>query len=176
MVGGLQRITTFEGHVIPLSFNNGLPRLSIRPYTNDEWDVLPHVFMTSPGEWNPSVLDSPNEKKVDWFDTNVEPPDNREIAHEYDEFGDFRQRVFSEVRPVDTRKYADMASYSMSIVGNESTLYDGDEYFIAETHHNRVGEEIVQADKMLLMVNVPNSPTVLSPTDTEKRADPPEME
>ena len=31
MVGGKQRIKTFEGHVIPLVFKNGLPRLSVRP-------------------------------------------------------------------------------------------------------------------------------------------------
>jgi hypothetical protein len=55
--GGLQRITTLEGYVIPLSIQSGLARLPIRPYTDHEWETLPHVFLTAETEWDPTVLD-----------------------------------------------------------------------------------------------------------------------
>jgi hypothetical protein len=47
-VGGQQRITTHEGHVIPINFRSGLPYITMRPYTDDKWDSLPHVIFTSP--------------------------------------------------------------------------------------------------------------------------------
>ena len=55
--GGLQRIQTLDGYVIPLCIKDGLARLPIRPYTDFEWENLPHVFLTSEKEWDPSVLD-----------------------------------------------------------------------------------------------------------------------
>jgi hypothetical protein len=55
--GGHQCIQTLDGYVIPLSIKDGLVRLSIRPYTDQEWDNLPHVILTSELEWDPSVLD-----------------------------------------------------------------------------------------------------------------------
>jgi hypothetical protein len=38
--GGLQRIQTLDGYIIPLSIKDGLACLSIRPYTDHEWDNL----------------------------------------------------------------------------------------------------------------------------------------
>jgi hypothetical protein len=53
----LQRIQTLDGYIIPLSIQDGLTRLKIRPYTDQEFDTLPHVTMTSEFEWDPSVLE-----------------------------------------------------------------------------------------------------------------------
>jgi len=41
--GGVQRIQTQDGYVHPLDIKNGLAYILIRPYTNEEWDTLPHV-------------------------------------------------------------------------------------------------------------------------------------
>ena len=57
--GGLQRILTVDGYEIPLAFRNGLPYLPIKPYTDREYETLPHVIMTSDEDWDPSVLDNP---------------------------------------------------------------------------------------------------------------------
>jgi hypothetical protein len=54
--GGLQHIQTLDGYIIPLSIQNGLTRLNIPPYTDQEFDTLPHVILTSKLEWDPSVL------------------------------------------------------------------------------------------------------------------------
>mgnify|MGYP006357956311 FL=1 len=151
-VGGKQRIKTFEGHVIPLVFKNGLPRLSVRPYTDDEWNNLPHVIMTSPNEWNPSVLDSTVDDE--WFDTNGEPEDTENIISEFDEFGDYRKRVFSEVRPVDTRNFVDYASYTAAAYKEEPTIVDGDEYFVAEMNQKRFGQDSSKSDGIIDVSNM----------------------
>jgi hypothetical protein len=41
VLGGLQRIQTMDGYIIPLCIKDGLARLSIHPYTDHEWDNLP---------------------------------------------------------------------------------------------------------------------------------------
>ena len=99
--GGLQRIRTPEGYVIPLNITNGLARLSIRPFTNHEWDTLPHVMLTAPpgdGEhkaWNPAIFDHHMDDFEEWFDavSTVEelPPD---VGNDrFDAMGNHRHRV-----------------------------------------------------------------------------------
>jgi hypothetical protein len=55
--GGLQRIQTLDGYIIPLSIQDSLTCLDICPDTDQEFDTLPHVILTSELEWNPSILD-----------------------------------------------------------------------------------------------------------------------
>ena len=38
-----------------------LPYLTIHPYTDTEWDLLPHIILTGDVDWKPSVLDHPND-------------------------------------------------------------------------------------------------------------------
>jgi hypothetical protein len=52
---GLQRIQTLDGYIIPLSIQDGLTCLKIRPYTDPEFDTSPHVIMMSELKWDPSV-------------------------------------------------------------------------------------------------------------------------
>jgi len=91
-VGGRQRIETLDGYIIPLNFRLGLPYLTIRPYTDQEWDTLPHVTLTSDNDWDPSILDNEMEDEEEWFnamqDLPVLSPDPF-----FDEFGDYRHVV-----------------------------------------------------------------------------------
>ena len=90
--GGLQRIVTLEGYIIPLAIKDGLARLDIRPHTDTEFDTLPHVFLTSELEWDPSVLDHAYHDVSEWGDG--EASDHGTLTHSrYDEFGQYRQRV-----------------------------------------------------------------------------------
>jgi hypothetical protein len=50
--GGLQCITTLEGHIIPLTIKDGLACLDIRLHTDNEFDTLPHIFLTLEMEWD----------------------------------------------------------------------------------------------------------------------------
>ena len=54
--GGSQTITTDDDYTLPLDFVNGLPYLPIRPFTDLEWDTLPHLCLTSDVEWDPNSL------------------------------------------------------------------------------------------------------------------------
>ena len=90
--GGLQQIITLEGYKIPLSIKDGLARLDIRPYTDHEFDTLPHVILTSELEWDPTVLDHEFTDISDWGDNNSS---NSGLLTNsiYDEFGRYRHRV-----------------------------------------------------------------------------------
>ena len=58
LVGGAQRIKTFEGYVIPLSIDSGLVYMhNMRIPTDHDLQNYPHVFFTSPNIWDTSVLD-----------------------------------------------------------------------------------------------------------------------
>ena len=67
--GGGQRITTADGYIFPLSIKQGLPYLRMRPFTQSEYDTLPHVIMTSDKVWDPSI-----------FDNDVDPNDGSFLA------------------------------------------------------------------------------------------------
>ena len=57
ITGGLQRIITPDGYHIPLSYRDGLPYMDMRPPTDNEYDSLPHIILTSDTVWTPSTLD-----------------------------------------------------------------------------------------------------------------------
>ena len=57
-VGGTQLITTLDGYSVPLIIKDGLAyATSLGKPTDQDMDTYPHVFFTSPDEWDPSVLD-----------------------------------------------------------------------------------------------------------------------
>ena len=54
IVGGAQRVETPEGYVIPLSIETGLVYMHpIRIPTDQDLQMYPHVFFTSPDIWDP---------------------------------------------------------------------------------------------------------------------------
>ena len=60
-VGGTQLITTLDEYSVPLLIKDGLAyATSIEKSTDQDMDTYPHVFITSPDEWDPSqVPDQP---------------------------------------------------------------------------------------------------------------------
>ena len=67
-VGGTQDLTTLDGIVIPLNMQDGLPYLDVHPYTDHEWEDLPHVHLTYEDDWDPSMLDHDQSDDQDWYD------------------------------------------------------------------------------------------------------------
>ena len=56
--GGTQLITTLDGYSVPLLIRDGLAyATSLGRPTDQDMDTYPHVFFTSPDEWDRSVLD-----------------------------------------------------------------------------------------------------------------------
>ena len=93
-VGGLQRIKTLDGYIIPLTIKNGLACLEIRPYTDHEWDTLPRVILTSEDNWDPSVLDFEHDED-DWYDA-VKELEGNPHTNLFDEFGNYRHRMLED--------------------------------------------------------------------------------
>jgi hypothetical protein len=84
--GGLQRIQTLDGYIILLSVQDGLTHLNIRPYTDQEFETLPHVILTSELEWDPSVLDHEFKEDEKWGEVPT-------INSQFDEVGNYKQSV-----------------------------------------------------------------------------------
>lgn len=51
-------LVTPGGYRVPMSIRKGLPYIRMRPFGEKDWNDLPHVAITSPAEWDPSILDS----------------------------------------------------------------------------------------------------------------------
>ena len=90
--GGLQRITTLDGYVHPLNIVSGLPYVTLRPYTDAEWETLPHVIWTGDIDWDPGVLDHTLDDDDNWFDA-ISDLEAHPFSSLFDEFGDYRKRM-----------------------------------------------------------------------------------
>ena len=90
VANGTQRILTLDGYAIPINIRNGLPYITMRPYTDKEWDDLPHVLLTSDSEWDPRVLDHDLDEDEQWFDALTDIPEGTADTL-FDEYGDYRK-------------------------------------------------------------------------------------
>ena len=114
-VGGTQLITTLDGYSIPLLIKDGLAyATSLGRLTDQDMDTYPHVFFTSPDEWDPSVLDH-DPPHLDELDPN-------QVPHQpfgdpmFDAYGDFNERIianlntFLDAPPEDCGSYTEISS------------------------------------------------------------------
>ena len=93
IVGGAQRIETSEGYVIPLSIETGLVYMHpIRIPTDQDLQIYPHVFFTSPDIWDPSVLDHEITPSL-LEDINQHSDDSLLQDSIFDEYGDLHHRA-----------------------------------------------------------------------------------
>ena len=88
-VGGKQRIETLDGYIIPLNFRQGLPYVTFRPYTDKEWETLPHVTLTADVDWDPTILDCETEYIEEWHNEMQDTPTLSPDPF-FDDFGDYR--------------------------------------------------------------------------------------
>ncbi len=97
LVGGKQCIHLLDGYAIPLVCKGGLIYLQFagKP-TDKELDQYPSVHLTSPHEWEPSLLDyehPQDDGEPPWADglppTIANPP--------FDEFGNYNRRVIANL-------------------------------------------------------------------------------
>ena len=93
IVGGAQRIETPEGYVIPLAIETGLVYMHpIRIPTDQDLQMYPHVFFTSPDIWDPSVLDHEITPSL-LEDINQQSDDSLLQDSIFDEYGDLHHRA-----------------------------------------------------------------------------------
>ena len=119
--GGLQRILTLDGYAIPINIKDGLPCVTIRPYTDLEWDTLPHVVLTSDVDWDPTVLDHTLDDDEQWYDA-ISDLQSDPTTNLFDEFGDYRNRV--EVNQLSAEVIVDMAVMQRTLELHEHDVID----------------------------------------------------
>ena len=81
-------IETPDGYRFPLKIVEGLAYLEVRPVLDDEWDTLPHTYLTADEPWDPRKHDhgvDPN-----WNDKLSKPKPKVDPEHPYDEHGRFK--------------------------------------------------------------------------------------
>jgi hypothetical protein len=88
--GGRQQLNTLDGYVIPIDVRRGLPYITMCPFTDEEFEELPHVLWMSEDNWDPASLDSVISNDPNWYETEPSPPSPDPM---YDEYGEFRGRV-----------------------------------------------------------------------------------
>ena len=62
--GGLQHIKMPDGYVLPIQIKDGLPYVALCPYTDDEWETLPHIHWTRNSDWDLAVFDGGTDVDV----------------------------------------------------------------------------------------------------------------
>ena len=114
-VGGTQLITTLDGYSVPLLIKDGLAyATSLGKPTDQDIDTYPHVFFTSPDEWDPSVLDH-DPPHLDGLDPN-QVPDQPFGDPMFDAYGDFNECIIANLNilldapPEDCGSYTEISS------------------------------------------------------------------
>ena len=64
--------------------------MTICPYTDTEWDNLPHVILTADTDRDPAIIDHELEDGEEWFDTMQDLPDI-EPDPLFDDVGDYKR-------------------------------------------------------------------------------------
>ena len=112
---GTQLITTLDGYSIPLLIKDGLAyATSLGKPTDQDMDTYPHVFFTSPDEWDPSVLDH-DPPHLDGLDPS-QVPDQPFGDPMFDAYGDFNERIIANLNilldapPEDCGSYTEISS------------------------------------------------------------------
>ena len=129
--GGGQYIQTNDGYTFPLDIKDGLAYLPLRPFSDQEWEQLPHVVMTSDDDWDPTALDSQISNGNTWIkDINSVSPGNNKI---FNQFGDYNQRTIATHRCNGDPIFFD------------TNLFDKDDlhFFDADTFDNHNHDEVV---------------------------------
>ena len=110
-VGGTQLITTLDGYSVPLLIRDGLAyATSLGRPTDHDMDSHPHVFFTSPDEWDPSVLDH-DPPPLDGLDPSqmLDQPFGDPM---FDAFGDFNERIIANLNILLDAPPGDCGSYT----------------------------------------------------------------
>ena len=95
-VGGLQRIVTIDGYSTPLVCNGGLMYLQLQGIpTDQDLQNYPSVHLTSPHEWDPSVLDYEHPEYIGEPDWAIDPNENFQFDPNFDDFCDYVNRSLS---------------------------------------------------------------------------------
>jgi hypothetical protein len=100
--------------------------LHVSKYTDQEFETLPHIILTSELEWDPSVLDHKFKEDEQWGDFPS-------IPSSLDEVGDYKQQVILKHQSYFERQDGDsnndiinrciFATHTTSVYGYDNTIF-----------------------------------------------------
>ena len=63
--------------------------MTIRPFTDKEWEDLPHVILTADTDWDLTVIDCKLKDGEEWYDTIQNLPEE-DLNFPFDDLGDYK--------------------------------------------------------------------------------------
>ena len=120
-VGGKQCIRTIDGYCFPIDIINGLPYTPMRPFTDEEYNTLPHVLWTSELDWDPTTLDTIVSDKPDWYNI-LDDLEQQKYHSPFDEFGNYCKREPLDA-PIETH-YSEVVDLHAEDKYTREDLYD----------------------------------------------------
>ena len=127
-VGGQQRIITIDGYSMPLMCKGGLMYLKFQGIPTDkDLQTYPSVQLTSPQEWDPSVLDYVHPKDNGEPNSTYDSTENYQVDPTFDEFDDYINKLLS-ITP-------QISSTHNLLVNKHTTLQGGTVNFFPMKRH-----------------------------------------
>ena len=107
--GGLQHIKMPDHYVYPTRIKDGLPYVEVRPYTDDEWETLPHIHWIRDSDWDPAIFNHEFHDNNDKWDDPV--MDHRDL---FDKVRNYHNRQCVDAGEVhNSRQIEDKISTSL---------------------------------------------------------------
>lgn len=97
----------------------------MRPYSDTEFDELPHVVFTSDQSWDPKCLDSVISDDRRWYQ-NVNAMERDSGLRPFDEYGNYKQReggVVHTTRPTSDGFDVNHTAYVANIVHIQTMVH-----------------------------------------------------
>ena len=91
--------------------------------TDQDMDTYPHVFFTSPDEWEPSVLDH-DSPHLDGLDPS-QAPEQPFGDPMFDAYGDFNEHIIANLNILLDAPPEDCGSYTSTSYVSTAKLYQG---------------------------------------------------
>ena len=126
--GGQQRIITIDGYSMPLMCKGGLMHLKFQGIPTDkDLQTYPSVHVTSPQQWDPSVLDYVHPKDNGEPNSTYDSTKIFQVDPAFDEFDDYINKLLSIT--------CQISSTHNLLVNKHTTLWGGTVHFFLKKRH-----------------------------------------
>ena len=107
--GGKQIISLHDGYVLPLHCESSLMYIKhLDKPTDEDMDKYPHVLLTSPHEWDPTVLDYTHPNTADW-----DIPQNLDVDERVNDYGEYNNGIINTLDVLLDDSSSDKTSYQL---------------------------------------------------------------
>ena len=132
--------------------------MNIRPYTDNEWNTLPHVILTSDDECDPTILDhhidDDDAENDDWYDA-ISDISTRYNESLFDSTGEYKHRNI--VHGIDINNH----NLENGILPNNSIFYDVHEHDSYNTHKSNTADTHMNTQPLEILPNEPDHKTFI---------------